>query len=99
MIEENEINDAKLSKRVNYLFQEFDQLKSRYEIEVPGIQARLHQVESRQHELSQKIISIDERIPNDSQQMIRGLARLENKVMDLEKEDMKRYEEVSGDIK
>jgi len=31
--------------------------------------------------------------------MIRGLARLENKVMDLEKEDMKRYEEVSGDIK
>ena len=37
MIEENEINDAKLSKRVTYLFQEFDQLKSRYEIEVPGI--------------------------------------------------------------
>ena len=40
MIEENEKKDQSLCKRVNYIFQEFDALKSRYEVEVPGTQAR-----------------------------------------------------------
>ena len=97
-IQKMETEFEAITGRVNYIFNEFDALKQKYETEIPIVERRAIDTEARVHEHTQQLQAFENKIPQDAQAIMRSLTQMETDLVRNDKSAQNRMDTLNRDI-
>ena len=90
---------AKEMKRVGYIINEHDMLQKECNSKFPILEARMNINETRRHEMERELMSINDRIPENSEVLLRTLQEISEKTRRKAESDEKRLSALEADTR